>query len=164
MTNSKIIQEMGNIIRDIKLGNSFLFLGVFIILVSFYIQSENYTSLGLQIGLLTLVFGGVFRLLNIITKPFRNIEQKIEESETGTNKKIKYRDFKEIKHWKNTFRFTIWIPILMIYFIWINMILSDSFLKISIIPNLTIFIIFLIIIIVILIVITWYLYDKEKEN
>ena len=137
---------MGNIIRDIKLGNSFLFLGVFIILISFYTRSDNYTPLGLQVGLLTFVFGGVFRLLNIITKPFQNIENK------------------EIKHWKNTFRFTIWILILMIYFIWINMILSDSFLKISIMPNLIIFIIFLIIIIVILIVITGYLYNKEERK
>ena len=71
LTNSKIMKELGSIIKDIKLGNAFLFLGVFAILISLYIQSIDYTYLGLKLGFVTLLFGGIFRLLNIVTIPLR---------------------------------------------------------------------------------------------
>lgn len=163
------MKELGSIIKDINLGNAFLFLGVFAILVSLYIQCKEYTDLGLQIGLLTLFFGGVFRLLNMITKPFRNIELKIKKTENATptnnetEKVTEYTDYKDIKHWKNLFRFTLWISLLLIYFIWINWILTEYIYQITIIPICLKFVYGMFFIITfLLIILTWYFHSKNK--
>lgn len=67
--------------EDINLSNSFLILGVGIILITFYCKTCRCTSsdiqsyyFALKIGFITLFFGGMFRFLNIIMKPLRDIK------------------------------------------------------------------------------------------
>jgi len=105
-----ITENAAGILKEIKLGNGFLYTGSLTILISIFISSE-YTLLGLKIGIMTLVFGGVFRLLNMVTKTL--IEDK-------KDKNTKKRSF--IK-W-NILRFSIWIIVLLLYVLWIDTVID----------------------------------------
>ena len=111
MSNLKDISEnAASILKEIKLGNGFLYTGSLTILISIFISSE-YTLLGLKIGVITLIFGGVFRLLNMITKTL------IEDKKDKSTNKLAF-----IKC--NIIRFSIWIIALLIYVLWINTVIQ----------------------------------------
>ena len=140
MPDSKIVGEIGNIIKEIKLGNSFLFIGIFTILIFIYCYTCDYCSsksfdyLIFQFGIITLVFGGVFRLANIITRPFKYIKilgdedeniyysDRLKEANRLFQKSEKRKKPLELIlfKWNDVFRFTIWISLLFVYLFWIN--------------------------------------------
>lgn len=68
-------------IEEVNLSNSFLILGTVLIFIVFYCkicecntQDSEIFYLGLKIGFITLFFGGIFRLLNIIMRPLRKLK------------------------------------------------------------------------------------------
>jgi len=54
--------DVSRILEKVKLNNTFLALGFIICIITIITEYET----GLKIGLITLFFGGVFRVLNII--------------------------------------------------------------------------------------------------
>jgi len=56
--------DVSKILDKVKLGNTFLAFGLIVSTITVALKYE----LGLKIGLLTLFFGGGFRLLNILEK------------------------------------------------------------------------------------------------
>jgi len=91
-TTEKIVDKLT------RLGSSFLIFGGAIILISIFVNHP----IGLKLGILTLFFGGVFRLYNGFTKTF--MEQ------------VKGKEFS----WKNftvitVTRFGVWFFLLFMY-------------------------------------------------
>ena len=62
------LSAIGRMIENVKLGNGFLSLGIVMSTISVYVNHD----IGLKIGLLTFLFGGGFRILNIPTKNIKN--------------------------------------------------------------------------------------------
>jgi hypothetical protein len=95
-----IIVKIGEALEKVKLGNSYLFFGALILLSS--IVTDH--ILGIKIGFITFVYGGIFRLTNIITNLL-----KVEDSKKDSPQII-----------KTIFRFLIWIGLLFsyVYFIY----------------------------------------------
>ncbi len=159
-------REASNILTRIKISNSFLFLGVSLILISFFCQlisgqflTDNITVLSLssiKIGLITLIFGAIFSLLNVLTNPYQNTVITKEKTERNINpfnkeaikpstyklfldllnryeknilftKKTNYTQI-EGNNWNNLFIYSLWTFFLIVYIIWINVV-------IEIIPN-----------------------------
>lgn len=99
---------MGKIMDKIThLGSSFIIFGGAIILLSLYVKSDN----GLKIGLLTLIFGGIFRLLNGFTEAIYEPLKK---------KKFTYYKFFLI----TSIRFIVWFALIVVYIYLINKVIS----------------------------------------
>jgi len=115
-----ILEALSKFLDEVNLGNSYLFVGIFATLISVYLKPEDVT-IGLKIGMVTLIFGGIFRLLNIVTRPLKDKEK---DEKTNQETKIWFK-------WNDVARFTIWVLPLMVYLVWIDKIISvltpDSF-------------------------------------
>jgi len=86
-----------------RLGSSFLIFGGAIILISIFVNHTN----GLKLGILTLFFGGVFRLYNGFTKTFMGQVK---------NKEFSWRDFTII----TITRFSVWFLLVILYLYFAN--------------------------------------------
>jgi len=75
MVNNPI--KIENILKEIKLGNSFSTFGGLGLLLSIYLNH----LIGLKISLLLLIFGGLFRLLNIVSKAMSELTKNISYNE-----------------------------------------------------------------------------------
>ncbi|MBE3137451.1 MAG: hypothetical protein IMZ43_08705 [Thermoplasmata archaeon] len=86
-----------------RLGSSFLIFGGAIILISIFVNHTN----GLKLGILTLFFGGVFRLYNGFTKTFMGQVKGME---------LSWRDFTII----TAVRFGFWFLLVFWYLLFAN--------------------------------------------
>ena len=100
-TMDKILKSLSHI------GSWFLILGGAIILLSIF-QNHN---IGLKIGLLTLIFGSIFRLYNGFTKD-------LMDQVKGKKYSFKYFTF------ITSIRFFVWFLLIGIYFYLINNLLE----------------------------------------
>lgn len=98
--------DLGKTFEKINLESSFLAFGGLGILISIYTNH----LLGLKVSFLTLIFGGIFRLFNIISK---NILSAIP-------KKVEYGGFIFV----TILRFLMWAFLLAIYTFILNRYLS----------------------------------------
>lgn len=57
-----LFKEFTKILDKVRLNNTFLALGFIVIIISFFIGSD----MALRFGVITLVFGGILRVLNIV--------------------------------------------------------------------------------------------------
>ena len=159
---SYLKSHANNILTKLKIGNSFLFLGIFLLLISFFSQliigqftSDNIPQLNLisiKIGLITLIFGGIFSLLNVLTNPYQNLilsKERIEKNIDPFNKEalkpsnyklfldllnryeknilyINKTNYTEIEgnNWNNLFIYSLWTFFLIIYVLWINIVIQ----------------------------------------
>ena len=157
-----MLKQGDNILTRIKIGNSFLFLGIFLIIVSFFSQlitgkfiSDTIPMINLvsiKIGLITLIFGGIFCLLDVLTNPYQNMviyREKLERNIDPFNKETlkasnfklfldllnryeknilfsKKTSYKEIEgnNWNNLLIYSIWTFFLLIYVLWINVVIQ----------------------------------------
>jgi hypothetical protein len=85
------------------LGSSFLIFGGAIILLSIFVNHTN----GLKLGILTLFFGGIFRLYNGFTKAFM---------EQVKDKELSWRKFTII----TVVRFCFWFLLVYLYIFYAN--------------------------------------------
>lgn len=159
---SYLKSHANNILTKLKIGNSFLFLGIFLLLISFFSQliigqftSDNIPQLNLisiKIGLITLIFGGIFSLLNVLTNPYQNLilsKERIEKNIDPFNKEVlkpsNYKLFVDLlnryeknilytnktnyteiegNNWNNLFIYSLWTFFLIIYVLWINIVIQ----------------------------------------
>lgn len=96
-TTEKILDKLT------RLGSSFLIFGGAIILISIFVNHTN----GLKLGILTLFFGGIFRLYNGFTKAFM---------EQVKDKELSWRNFTII----TVTRFFFWFLLVFLYLFFAN--------------------------------------------
>jgi hypothetical protein len=199
---SNVIKQAGNILSKIKIGNAFLFLGIFLIIVSFFSQlitgkfmSDTIPVINLvsiKIGLITLIFGGIFSLLSVLTNPFQNMviyKEKLErnidpfnkESLKASNYKLfldllnryeknilfsKKTSYKEIEgnNWNNLFIYSLWMLFLLFYILWINVVVEIIPLEIDIFAAKIYSYYFITIIAIVLIILIIYSFRKSKHH
>jgi len=100
-------EAMGKILEKLtRLGSSFLIFGGAIILISIYVNHVN----GLKLGVLTLFFGGIFRLYNGFTKTFM---MQVKDKE------VSWSYFTFI----TTIRFIVWFSLIILYLYFANLII-----------------------------------------
>ena len=195
-------RQAGNILTRIKISNSFLFLGVFLILISFFCQlisgqilTDNITVLNLipiKIGLITLIFGAIFSLLNILTNPYQNTiinKEKIERNIDPFNKEAlkpsTYKLFLDLLHryeknilysektnsaeiqgnnWNNLFIYSLWSFFLIIYLLWINVVIEIIPREIDLVVSKIYSSYIIVIILVILIILIGYSFRNAKHH
>ena len=95
------INNISKILEAISLNNTFLFLGAVVVIISVFTQYD----IGLKIGLITLVFGGLFRVQLHINKAL------------PTNRR---RDSKTRLFVINMIKLGLWILTLFLYIYCVN--------------------------------------------
>lgn len=97
-----IFKIIDKILEKIKLGNSFLAFGGVGLLLSVYINhtdyinhTENENELYIKLFLLMFIFGGVFRLFNIMKPVFFPVNFKNKSNELLHTKITKYQEEKK---------------------------------------------------------------------
>ena len=95
-----VVSDVGKILDKVKVSNTFLALGFILVILAFVLDNQ----LGLRVGFLTLIFGGVFRLMNIITKSLR----------------APRRSGQSMRFFFNVTKFLMWIIAFLIYAHYLN--------------------------------------------